>query len=211
MPTRTEPLSTGTERRGFGIARSAFGAAILLSSLSLPAEARFYDEPEGYSGYGHWYLSFSAEAGRADQNLTSSGAFDYAAPRLAVGGVGPEAIRFELAWLRVSADDVAWRTTGVEAELWLPWRPEQRIRPYLILGSGFYQYYGETSDFFTQEGADNTARSFNAGLALTGNLSLSTEVSLSVHYRLLEWEAGTEGTKADATLNSARLTLTQLF
>ena len=211
MPTRTEPLSAGHSRRGFGVGRSALGTAVLLSALSLPAEARFYDEPEGYSGYGRWYLSASGELGRAEQNLTAAGPLDFAAPRLAVGGVGPEAIRFELAWLRVAANDAAWRTTGVEAELWLPWQPERRFRPYLILGSGFYQYYGDTSDFFAQEEADNTARSLNAGLAFTANITRSTELSLSLHYRLLEWEAGEQGTQADATLNSARLTWTQLF
>ncbi len=186
-------------------------SCVVLLALSNPVQARWYDEPEGYSGYGRWYLSLSGESGTAEQNLTDSGSFSFNAPRIAVGGVGPEAVRFEFAWLRVTDADENWRTSGVEAEFWLPWMPERRIRPYLILGGGYYQYYGEQSDFFDQEGADNTARSFNAGFAVTGNVTLTTEVSLSVHYRMLEWDAGEEGTAADASLTSARLSLSRLF
>lgn len=198
-----------------GTGSQALRAGILwvgLLCLSLPAQARWYDEPEGYSGYGRWYLTVSGEAGSAEQNLTDSGTFNFQAPRLAIGGVGPEAIRFEFAWLRVAdsnSDD--WRTSGMEAELWLPWMPERRIRPYLILGGGYYRYYGTESDFFDQEGADNTAKGFNAGFAVTGNLTLTTEISASLHYRLLEWDAGEEGSAADATLTSVRLSLTRLF
>ncbi len=216
-PTSTSEVAISSAVQPFrgsikssGWLKAFFPCAVLLV-LSNPAQARWYEEPDGYSGYGRWYLSLSGETGSAEQNLTDSGSFSFNAPRIAVGGVGPEAIRFEFAWLRITDGDEDWRTSGVEAELWLPWMPERRIRPYLILGGGYYQYYGEQSEFFDQEGADNTARAFNAGFAITGNVTLTTEVSLSVHYRMLEWDAGDEGAAADASLTSARLTLTRLF
>lgn len=184
---------------------------LLLSNLAF---ANFFDEPEGFSGYGRWYLATSFDIGQVEQNLTPIPSFDYQSPRISIGGVGTEAIRFEISWSNISSPDNDWRLTGLEADLWLPWRPERRLRPYLILGVGHHNYYGDESPFLLENHADNGAGSFHVGFALTANLTYLTEIDASIHYRELEWKSHNEDANnlaANASLSSYRITIRRLF
>lgn len=170
----------------------------------------------GYSGEGRWYLAGSLETGNIDQELTSSASsFSYSAPRITLGGVGPRAVRFEFSWSRIINEDQDWGITGLDGDLWLPWEPERRIRPYLILGMGYYQYYGADSEFLLSNDADNGTRSLNLGFAVLGNVSELTEMGISLRYRFLTWtgpaEVGDKVPEADATLSSIEFRLQRLF
>ena len=170
----------------------------------------------GYSGEGRWYLSGAAEAGTIDQQLTDADrSFSYTAPKIAVGGVGPRAIRFEFGWSRVISEDQDWGITGFDGDLWLPWEPQRRIRPYLILGMGYHKYYGAQSNFLENNNADNGARSLNAGLAVMGNITKFTEMGITFRYRFITWtasaDAGEDVPDANATISSVGLRVQRLF
>ncbi|PHR99794.1 MAG: hypothetical protein COA68_07645 [Oceanobacter sp.] len=170
----------------------------------------------GYSGEGRWYLSGAAEVGTIDQQLTDADrSFSYTAPKIAVGGVGPRAIRFEFGWSRVISEDQDWGITGFDGDLWLPWEPHRRIRPYLILGMGYHKYYGAESDFLESNNADNGARSLNAGLAVMGNITKLTEMGITFRYLFITWtasaEAGEDVPDANATISSVGLRVQRLF
>lgn len=169
-----------------------------------------------YSGEGRWYVSGGLESGTVDQQLTDADrSFSYTGPRVTVGGVGPRAIRFEFGWSRVVAEEQDWGVTGLDGDLWLPWEPERRIRPYLILGMGYHTYYGADSDFLVTNDTDNGARSINLGFAMIGNVSKLTEIGVSFRYRFISWTAhadvGENVPEADATLSSIEVRLQQLF
>jgi hypothetical protein len=174
---------------------------------------------EDYSGQGHWYLSLGYEAGKLDQSLTGQGNYDVAAPVIALGGVGPQAVRFEVSWARLADSSGDWITSGMDADLWLPGDPTRRLRPYLIMGAGLQRYYGDRSSakaesFFNQEGADNEAVSYKFGLALVGNITRTLEADVSFLHRIMKWDANTEnddGREANATVNALRFSLRQLF
>jgi hypothetical protein len=169
-----------------------------------------------YSGEGKWYLGLEVESAVVDQNLTQDDEQQPFYPRLKIGGTGPQQARFEISWSRQDTDSGDWRVSGLDGDVWLPYRPERRIRPYLLLGVGYHRYYGTKTEFFDETGADNGARSLNAGLAIVGNVSKTTELVATFRYRYLRWDApddepGESVSAANATITSVSFGIQQLF
>jgi len=189
----------------------------LLIFLILPAFAFAWGErSHDYSGEDFWYLGVEVEQATADQNLTSTDSLTSLYPRIKVGGVGPQATRFEVTWSRFTDKDADWRISGLDGDIWLPYRPELRIRPYLILGVGYHRYYGASSDYLVSNNADNGARSLNVGLAVIGNISYRTELVAAFRYRYLTWESpedenGLTPPDADAAVSGLSLGIQRLF
>ncbi len=195
-----------------------FGLAALLI-WATHAQAERYsagDYSVGYSGEGYWHLGIELESAVVDQNLTGDDQLQSFYPRLKVGGTGPQQARFEISWSRLEASSGSWRTSGLDGDVWLPYRPERRVRPYLILGMGYHRFYGTNTDYFDETGADNGARSLNAGLAVVGNLTRKTELVATFRYRYLTWDApddesGDSVNDANATVTSVSFGIQQLF
>ena len=169
-----------------------------------------------YSGEGSWHLGLSVESAMVDQNLTQDDQLQAVYPRLKVGGTGPQQARFEISWSRLEADSGDWRISGLDGDIWLPYRPERRVRPYLLLGIGYHRFYGNNTEFFDETGADNGSRSLNAGLAVVGNLTQTTELVATFRYRYLTWDApdddlGESVSAANATITSVSFGIQQLF
>ena len=169
-----------------------------------------------YSGEGKWHLGVELESAMVDQNLTQGDQQQSFYPRLKIGGTGPQQARFEISWSRQDTDSGDWRVSGLDGDVWLPYRPERRIRPYLLLGVGYHRYYGRNTEVFDETGADNGARSLNAGLAIVGNASKTTELVATFRYRYLTWDApddenGDSVNAANATITSVSFGLQQLF
>ena len=169
-----------------------------------------------YSGEGYWHLGVELESAVVDQNLIGDDQLQSLYPRLKVGGTGPQQARFEISWSRLEASSGSWRTSGLDGDVWLPYRPERRIRPYLLLGMGYHRFYGTDTDYFDETGADNGARSLNAGLAVVGNLTRKTELVATFRYRYLTWDApddenGDSVNAANATITSVSFGIQQLF
>lgn len=194
---------------------------LLLSFIALPVSAWMGDDypPGGFSGTGHWYIAGAWEAGQTDQNVTSSGSFSYNSPALIIGGIGPQAAAFEISWLRMRDSSGDWLTSGFDGDLRLPWRPERRVRPYLILGVGYHRFYGSDTQYFDDQGADNGARTYKIGVSLTANLTSAIEADLAFLHRYLHWNQADSNesdgvirdSDADATQNALRFTLRHLF
>lgn len=189
---------------------SAVAGVLLVSTPSHAAD---------YSGNGSWHLGAAYETATIDQNLLDTGAWSSTYPRLTVGGTGPMNARFEISWTRMRADQEGANIVGLDGDVWLPYAldgaPASRLRPYLILGVGYHRYYGETS-VLDEEGADNGARSLNAGLAVVGNLTQTTELVATFRYRYLTWDApdddlGESVSAANATITSVSFGIQQLF
>ncbi len=188
--------------------------AILLFCASQVQAERY--STGGYSGEGYWHLGVGIESAVVDQNLTDDDKLQSFYPKLKVGGTGPQQARFEISWSRLEASSGRWRTSGLDGDVWLPYQPERRIRPYLLLGVGYHRFYGTDTGYFDETGADNGARSLNAGLAVVGNLTRKTELVATFRYRYLKWDApddesGDSVNAANATITSVSFGIQQLF
>jgi len=188
----------------------------VFTHIATSANAWTSERAGDWSGEGRWYLGAGFESASVDQNLTSDKGVSATYPSLKVGGVGPQAVRFEVTWSRLEDSSANWRLSGLDGDLWLPYRPDLRLRPYLILGMGYHRYYGKESEFLITNEADNGARSLNAGLGIVGNISRRTELTAAFRYRYLTWDApdddnGGSVNPADATVSSISLGIQQLF
>jgi hypothetical protein len=199
-------------------ARCASWVALLMLSPCVLAQndSGWGNSGRDYSGEGSWYLGLSVESAMVDQNLTQDDQLQAVYPRLKVGGTGPQQARFEISWSRLETNSGSWRTSGLDGDVWLPYQPERRIRPYLLLGMGYHRFYGNNTEFFDETGADNGARSLNAGLAVVGNLTQTTELVATFRYRYLTWDApdndqGESVSGANATITSVSFGVQQLF